>query len=128
MCEVTAPFRLMDLPSESIDNMYAKIIENNPMALLSRAYRGKELGGPSRMLGVNKQMRKEFIGALYHHADITATVRDFDFRDLVTHLNAMDELDLHLIESAQASNHRRVTIKLLITEECRLRPIFLDAS
>lgn len=83
-------FRFLDLPPELRAYILAICARTEGTARLKRNSGGRLSTTDSTSLA-NKQIRHEYLGVLYEHAQTTvAYVLDFDFRHVVTYLNKLN--------------------------------------
>ena len=115
------PFRLLNLPAELRDMIYACIVETDTPARLDRRNKGK-LIVISAMSQTSKQVRQEITSATYLYAPIVADVRNLDFRHIVTFFNKLSDLELRYLSGTTANNNpeRKITIELFFTQDYKV--------
>lgn len=110
-------FAFLDLPAELRDNIYNKILENEPIAHLSRNTSRRTLAVVTPLALVNRQVRSEFLhAATIASPIIQTTVRDFQFGHIITFLNRLSEVLLKRLETQDAMPQRTIEIDLILTQ------------
>lgn len=111
------PFPLLDLPAELRNNIYEKVLENQPKVYLSKRTRGN-LASQSALARVSRQVRNEFLPVMYLCAgEIIASVQNFDFRHIVTFLNRLSDKEMTALVETPSS--RKMKIELTFTSSFR---------
>lgn len=88
------PFCFLDLPAELRAAILALAARHTGTALLKRNSRGV-VSSSDPLSFISKQVRGEYLGVLYEHAQTTlAYVLDFDFRHVVTYLNKLNKAEV----------------------------------
>lgn len=91
------PFRFLDLAPELRSKVLSLAARRDGRATLKRYSRGI-LSSTDAIGLVSKQLREEYLGVLYQHAQVTlAYVVDFDFRHVVTYFNKLDAAEVRAL-------------------------------
>ena len=112
-------FAISELPAELRNTIYMYAARDDNSARINK----RKPGGLSTTSGfsmINKQIREEYISALYLHAPkFTAVVKDFDFRHIATFFNKLSYMELDASESKSSiSAKRRISIHLTFSPTC----------
>lgn len=119
------PSLLLDLPAELRNTIYTMVLEDTEV-LLSRNTTKKALAVGCALPRVNKQVRDEFMAVALLSADIRTTAMDFDFRHIVTFLNRLSDAELKALPSVTVPSQRRITVDLIISDRCPVRPPYFQ--
>lgn len=106
-------FPLLDLPAELRNNVYARVVEGQPEAYLTKRTSNK-LASRSALPRANRQIREEFLAVLYMTADVVTDVSNFNFAQVITFLNRLRDAELKALPSSVAQKGRQVIIRLQI--------------
>ena len=102
------PFRLFDLPGELSNLIYQKIAEDQSAWLNPKI----QLVDDSGILEID-ELREEYYQMLLLHAGhIYTTVRDCNFRYIITFLNRLSEAELKALPTTTKPSTRSITVRL----------------
>ena len=107
------PFPILDLPAELRNNVFAKVIEDQPEAFLTSRTRYK-LASRSSLPRVSRQIREEFLALLFVSADIVTDVCDFNFSHVITFFNRLRDAELKTLPTNEAISTRQITVRLVL--------------
>ncbi|CZT16734.1 uncharacterized protein RCC_02569 [Ramularia collo-cygni] len=105
-------FRLMDLAPELRNVVYKMVLEDHPVAKLSRNSSLRVLSSTSVLPRVSKQVRDEFLGVLITSVPVIETsVVGFSFGHVITFLNRRSDIELQRMTSVNASQTLRISLQ-----------------
>lgn len=112
----------LQLPRELRDEVYSSIATDSTAAIDKRG--GGTISCSEALSLVNKQIRSEFLSALYLDAgSLVAKVVDFNFSHIITFFNRLSEREnRNLIGGPQSSEARKLKINLFVTRTCDPEP------
>ncbi|KAI7256752.1 hypothetical protein KC343_g4236 [Hortaea werneckii] len=99
---------LLDLPLELRDIIYLMLLrERSPLRLSTWR---KQLQTTSPLVHVNKQVRSEYLNTASLYGNITTSVRDFNFRHIISFLNRVPEPKIPSFSADHAPKSRTITM------------------
>ena len=123
----TGTFPFLKLSAELRNNIYERVLEGQPQALIPRRTKGR-LASQSSLSRVNRQIRGEFQTMLLtNHCEIVARVKNFDFQDIVNFFNKITDAEMEILfPSTDVPVSRKLIIEMDfdkawkdVTECCR---------
>lgn len=106
-------FPFLYLPAELRNTIYEKVCEGQPQAYLISRAKG-HLACRSALPRVSRQVRDEFLPVLYLCAcELIASVKDFDFRHIVTFINRLSDTEMKaILPTIDTPSLRLMTVEL----------------